>query len=63
MPACLYIYLQDNHTPLIYAAQNGHSEVCALLLDHGAHIEAKDRVSPTFILLYSHFRCLLTVCC
>mmetsp|Transcript_42739 Transcript_42739/g.72780 ORF Transcript_42739/g.72780 Transcript_42739/m.72780 type:complete len:201 (-) Transcript_42739:119-721(-) len=30
------------HTPLFLAAQRGHVEVCALLLDFGAHVDSTD---------------------
>ena len=36
---------QNGETPLICAADNGHSEAVKLLLEAGALIEAKDNVS------------------
>ena len=40
-------------TPLMRAAYNGHFKVTKVLIDAGASIEAKDRVSKTiFIFAY-----------
>jgi len=36
---------QSGWTPLHVAASNGHSDVCQLLLDHGARIDAVTNVS------------------
>ena len=45
-PALRWIQLmQDGATPLHRAAYNGKSDAAALLLDRGAAIEAKDKVS------------------
>ena len=35
---------QDGHTPLILAAENGHTEIAALLLEKGADKDAKNEV-------------------
>ena len=40
--------LQDGETPLHLAARAGKSDAAALLLDRGAAIEAKDKVSGIF---------------
>ena len=40
----IYVH-QDGDTPLICAADNGHSEAVQLLLGAGAVIEAKNNVS------------------
>ena len=37
--------LQGGHTPLIWAAMNGHAAVAALLLEKGADKDAKNNVS------------------
>ena len=34
-------------TPLMWAANNGHSDIASLLLQHGANIEAKDEDGRT----------------
>ena len=36
--------LQDELTPLLWAANMGHVEVARLLIEKGAKIEAKDKV-------------------
>ena len=39
------IIIMDNTTALMYAAQNGHTDVIKLLLEAGASIKAKTTVS------------------
>ena len=39
-----YSHPQDGSTALIEAASNGKKDVIVLLLEHGADIEAKDKV-------------------
>ena len=36
--------LQDGWTPLIYASEEGHLDVCELLLNRGADVNLKDNV-------------------
>ena len=38
---------QDGNTALMWASYNGHKEMAKLLLDHGANINIKDKVSIT----------------
>ena len=40
----LSLVVQNGATPLCISAQNGHVDVCALLLEKGANIEAVDEV-------------------
>ena len=37
--------LQNHETPLHYAAREGHTDVVQLLIDKGADINAKNKVS------------------
>ncbi len=46
--------MQGELTPLHVAADEGHTEVAALLLDKGADIEAKDDVRAPSALRMSH---------
>ena len=45
---------QHGFTPLIYAAVNGHLRVMEYLLEKGADMEAKDKVSDVISLTRSH---------
>ena len=36
---------QDGQTPLLWAAMYGHVEIAQLLMEKGANIEARDKVS------------------
>ena len=38
---------QDKWTPLHYASQNGHTEVAALLVQGGADVNARTKVSDS----------------
>ena len=38
------IVWQDGHTPLIIASQNGHAQVVATLLQHGARVDMQNKV-------------------
>lgn len=44
-----YFFLQDGRTALHYAAQNGHNEVCKVLVAKGINIDAEDLVSATVL--------------
>jgi hypothetical protein len=49
----LYIYLlKDGLTPLIWACNNGHVEVCEMLLKMGADIHHKNKVCIMIIYIY-----------
>ena len=39
------IIIQTQWTPLHYAASNGHTDSVALLVDNGADVNMKDKVS------------------
>jgi ankyrin repeat protein len=39
-----FLFNQDGSTPLMYAVFGGHREMIALVLDHGADVNAKDEV-------------------
>jgi ankyrin repeat protein len=41
----LLLSQQDYEQPIHFAAKNGHKEVVSLLLDRGADINAKNKVS------------------
>jgi hypothetical protein len=43
---------QDNWTALICAAKEGHSDICAELLDHGADIEHRDMVHIIYLFIF-----------
>lgn len=45
----------DDMTPLIVASRYGQREVVALLLDHGADKEAKDRIQTSTSLMWAVF--------
>jgi ankyrin repeat protein len=51
------VLLKNGWTALIKAAQEGRCDVCSLMLDRGANIEAKDEVGEQ--ILYFLFRVLL----
>ena len=56
LSSCLFPYLncmQDGKTALMFASMNGNEAVCRLLLDKGADIEVKDRVSLFHVLFLS----------
>ena len=61
---CLYLFWQDQWTPLHVACKNGHKDVVLVLLDHGVNVEAQNEVSDfsfdnnNFIYLSTHFECL-----
>ena len=39
------MFLQDHQTPLHWAAMRGHTDVVKLLIEKGADVNAKDKVS------------------
>ena len=41
-----FVSLQDGETPLFSASQKGHLSVVAALLEHGAIVEAANKVHP-----------------
>ena len=44
---------QSGYTPLLLAADNGHLPVVEYLVERGANIEAKDKVSDVLSFIYS----------
>ena len=46
---CTVFFLQNEDTPLHRAIASGQTAVVSLLLDHGADVHAKDKVSICFI--------------
>jgi ankyrin repeat protein len=40
----------NNQTPLMWAAMWGNVEMCAMLLEHGARLEARDSLGATPLL-------------
>jgi len=45
-----YNILQDGRTPLFYAAQIGHLNVCKELLDRGANVNTQDKFGRTALM-------------
>ena len=43
-PSLFISIIQSNDTALMKAAGNGHVDVCQILLDSGANVEAKNKV-------------------
>ena len=39
------LLLQNKQTPLHVAAEGGHDEICKVLLEKGAQVDAKDNIS------------------
>ena len=50
-----WIY-QDRYTPLLHAAEKGRLPVVEYLMERGANMEAKDRVSDVISLMWIHIR-------
>ncbi|KAJ7427840.1 retinoic acid induced 14 [Willisornis vidua] len=50
-PDCIKRLLQDGNIPLLLAVQNGHTEVCKYLLDHGADINTRDKNGRTALMM------------
>ena len=46
---CGHAMPQDGYTALALAAFGGHKDTVELLLDRGADLEAKDKVSPSAV--------------
>ena len=44
----LFFLLQSVRTPLHLAAEGGHDEICKVLLEKGAQVDAKDWVRGKF---------------
>ena len=44
---CICCHGQDGRTPLLVACANGHVDVAGLLLERGAGIDVRDKVSPS----------------
>ena len=41
---CLLIHLFfSQHTPLLYSAEKGHTDVCRLLLENAADVNAREK--------------------
>ena len=45
---CLLCCLQDERTPLHWAACEGHEQACKVLLEGGAEVNARDKVMGVF---------------
>jgi ankyrin repeat protein len=48
---CDCVIRQDGATPLYASAQNGHLEVCKLLLDKGADVNKANNVSTVVVVV------------
>uniref|UniRef100_A0A8D0KPX1 Retinoic acid induced 14 n=1 Tax=Strix occidentalis caurina TaxID=311401 RepID=A0A8D0KPX1_STROC len=46
-----YLFCCDGNIPLLLAIQNGHTEVCKYLLDHGADINTRDKNGRTALMM------------
>ena len=51
------LLVQSQRTPLHHAAGAGYSEICQLLLEKGAHVDASDDVSAAFFWERHGMRC------
>ena len=51
------LLVQRKRTPLHHAAGAGYSEICQLLLEKGAHLDASDDVSAAFFWERHGMRC------
>ena len=47
----LFFFLQRQQNPLYVASLNGHAEICELLLEKGAAVNAQEEVSRNLFLL------------
>ena len=43
-----HIFAQNGESALHHAAANGHHETCQLLFEHGASVDAQDKVRDNF---------------
>ena len=54
----MYLYLQEEKSPLMVASSEVHVEIVELLLDKGADVNYQDKVSfnSIVVIIFSRFR-------
>lgn len=57
--ACVFIFHQAGHTALHDAAQENHVQICELLLNAGAEVDMRDKVSNC---IGGHLKWFVCVC-